>query len=195
MTRLWRVLAVLGVATALATTGWTAPGLAQGVSSAPTVQSAPGPLVTESGVCTPSKVKFVHTDVSASKTTDAPAKVPGMAVPLTISGSTPSCLEVEFSALLLLPAGVRIGVSLAIDGGAATPYFIFATGQESGDYLREAVFRRKLPMGETGESLSDLERRALDAVDSIAKVLDEDGRVLGSERATLEGTRSSFEES
>lgn len=152
MTRLWRVLAVLGVATALATTGWTAPGLVQGVSSAPTVQSAPGPLVTESGVCTPSKEKFVHTDVSASKTTDAPAKVPGMAVPLTISGSTPSCLEVEFSALLLLPAGVRIGVSLAIDGGAATPYFIFATGQESGDYLRRsyrAFFKGVVPGART----------------------------------------------
>ena len=48
--------------------------------------------------------------------------------------------------------------------------------KENGDYLREAVFRRKLPMGETGESLSDLERRALDAVDSLAKGLDEDGR-------------------
>lgn len=48
--------------------------------------------------------------------------------------------------------------------------------EEDGDYLREAVFRRKLPMGETGESLSDLERRALDAVDSVAKGLDEDGR-------------------
>ncbi|HSK06962.1 MAG TPA: histidine phosphatase family protein [Acidimicrobiia bacterium] len=48
--------------------------------------------------------------------------------------------------------------------------------EEDGDYLREAVFRRKLPMGGTGESLSDLERRALDAVDSVAKGLDEDGR-------------------
>jgi probable phosphoglycerate mutase len=47
---------------------------------------------------------------------------------------------------------------------------------EDGDYLRQAVFGRQLPMGETGESLSDLERRALGVVDSLAKSLDEHGR-------------------
>jgi broad specificity phosphatase PhoE len=47
---------------------------------------------------------------------------------------------------------------------------------EDGDYLRQAVFGRQLPMGETGESLNDLKRRALGAIDSLAKSLDEDGR-------------------
>ncbi|HSJ83387.1 MAG TPA: histidine phosphatase family protein [Acidimicrobiia bacterium] len=47
---------------------------------------------------------------------------------------------------------------------------------EDGDYLRQAVFGRQLPMGETGESLSDLERRALGVVDSLANSLDEHGR-------------------
>jgi len=47
---------------------------------------------------------------------------------------------------------------------------------EDGDYLRQAVFGRRLRMGETGESLSDLERRALGVVDSLAKSLDEHAR-------------------
>ena len=47
---------------------------------------------------------------------------------------------------------------------------------EDGAYLREAVFGRQLPMGETGESLSDLQRRAIEAVNSLAESLDEDGR-------------------
>jgi broad specificity phosphatase PhoE len=47
---------------------------------------------------------------------------------------------------------------------------------EAGDQLREAVFGRQLPMGETGESLSDLEQRATGAVDALAERLGEDGR-------------------
>ena len=47
---------------------------------------------------------------------------------------------------------------------------------ENSDYLREAISGRELPMGETGESLSDLERRALRAVDAIADELGEEGR-------------------
>ncbi|MGH8873219.1 MAG: 2-carboxy-D-arabinitol-1-phosphatase [Acidimicrobiia bacterium] len=47
---------------------------------------------------------------------------------------------------------------------------------ESGDYLREAIYGRQVPMGETGESLTDLERRARGAVDSLAERLGEDGR-------------------
>lgn len=45
----------------------------------------------------------------------------------------------------------------------------------AGDQLREAMFGRELPMGETGESLADLERRASSAVDSLAERLGEDG--------------------
>ncbi len=47
---------------------------------------------------------------------------------------------------------------------------------EDADYLREAVYRRQLPMGDTGESLSDLQRRATEAVDSLAARLGEEGR-------------------
>jgi broad specificity phosphatase PhoE len=47
---------------------------------------------------------------------------------------------------------------------------------DQGDYLREAVFKRELPMGETGESLHDLHRRAITAVDSLAERLGEEGR-------------------
>lgn len=46
---------------------------------------------------------------------------------------------------------------------------------QAGDQLREAIFGRELPMGETGESLGDLERRAIGAVDSLAERLGEDG--------------------
>ncbi len=45
----------------------------------------------------------------------------------------------------------------------------------AGDQLREAIFGRELPMGETGESLGDLERRATAAVDSLAARLGENG--------------------
>ena len=47
---------------------------------------------------------------------------------------------------------------------------------DDGDHLRQAVFGRRLRMGRTGESLEDLKRRALGAIDSLAKGLDEDGR-------------------
>ena len=47
---------------------------------------------------------------------------------------------------------------------------------EAGDQLREAIFGRDLPMGETGESLSDLERRAIGALDALADRLGEEGR-------------------
>ncbi|MDP9145855.1 MAG: histidine phosphatase family protein [Actinomycetota bacterium] len=46
---------------------------------------------------------------------------------------------------------------------------------QAGDQLREAIFGRELPMGETGESLGDLERRATSAVGSLAERLGEDG--------------------
>lgn len=45
-----------------------------------------------------------------------------------------------------------------------------------GDYLREATYGRKLPMGETGESLDQLKRRAENALDELAARLGEDGR-------------------
>jgi probable phosphoglycerate mutase len=47
---------------------------------------------------------------------------------------------------------------------------------EHGDYLRTAIAGRKLPMGETGESLTDLHRRATGAIDALAADLGEDGR-------------------
>ncbi|MGH8953343.1 MAG: 2-carboxy-D-arabinitol-1-phosphatase [Acidimicrobiia bacterium] len=47
---------------------------------------------------------------------------------------------------------------------------------ENSEYLREAIFERELPMGETGESLGALERRAIGAVDAIAEELGEEGR-------------------
>jgi len=47
---------------------------------------------------------------------------------------------------------------------------------ENSDYLREAISGRELPMGETGESLSGLESRAVGAVDAIAEELGEEGR-------------------
>jgi broad specificity phosphatase PhoE len=46
---------------------------------------------------------------------------------------------------------------------------------EHGEYLRAAISGRKLPMGETGESLSELHRRATGAIDALAADLDEDG--------------------
>jgi probable phosphoglycerate mutase len=47
---------------------------------------------------------------------------------------------------------------------------------DHGDYLRTAVSGRKLPMGDTGESLSDLHRRATGAIDALASDLGEEGR-------------------
>jgi probable phosphoglycerate mutase len=47
---------------------------------------------------------------------------------------------------------------------------------EHGDYLRTAISGRKLRMGDTGESLSDLHRRATGAIDALAADLGEDGR-------------------
>jgi broad specificity phosphatase PhoE len=47
---------------------------------------------------------------------------------------------------------------------------------EHGDYLRTAIAGRKLRMGETGESLSDLHRRATGAIDALAADLGEDGK-------------------
>ena len=42
---------------------------------------------------------------------------------------------------------------------------------DHGDYLRKAITERTLPMGETGESLSDLHRRATGAIDALASDL------------------------
>ena len=47
---------------------------------------------------------------------------------------------------------------------------------ESGDDLREAVLGRELAMGGTGESLNALHRRAVLALDTLAKRLGEEGR-------------------
>jgi probable phosphoglycerate mutase len=47
---------------------------------------------------------------------------------------------------------------------------------EHGDYLRTAIAGRKLRMGETGESLSDLHRRATGAIDALAADLGENGK-------------------
>ena len=46
---------------------------------------------------------------------------------------------------------------------------------DHGDYLRKAITERTLPMGETGESLSDLHRRATGAIDALAADLGEEG--------------------
>jgi probable phosphoglycerate mutase len=46
---------------------------------------------------------------------------------------------------------------------------------DHGDYLRAAIEGRALPMGETGESLSDLGRRAIGAIDALAADLGENG--------------------
>jgi broad specificity phosphatase PhoE len=47
---------------------------------------------------------------------------------------------------------------------------------EDGEYLREAIGGRQLPMGFDGESLDDLHRRATGAIDALAADLGEDGR-------------------
>jgi probable phosphoglycerate mutase len=47
---------------------------------------------------------------------------------------------------------------------------------DHGEYLRSAITGRKLPMGETGESLTDLHRRATGAIDALAADLGDDGR-------------------
>ncbi len=47
---------------------------------------------------------------------------------------------------------------------------------EHGDHLRHAISGRELPMGYTGESLSELHRRATGAIDALAAALGEDGR-------------------
>jgi broad specificity phosphatase PhoE len=47
---------------------------------------------------------------------------------------------------------------------------------EEGEYLREAIGGRQLPMGFDGESLDDLHRRATGAIDALAADLGEDGR-------------------
>ncbi len=43
------------------------------------------------------------------------------------------------------------------------------------DQLKKAVSGRQLPMGETGESLTDLEQRAIGAIDALGERLGEDG--------------------
>lgn len=48
--------------------------------------------------------------------------------------------------------------------------------EADGEYLREAVFSRELPMGRTGETLTELQNRAEHAVDSLAERLGEEGR-------------------
>lgn len=47
---------------------------------------------------------------------------------------------------------------------------------EHGEDLRNAISGRELPMGHTGESLTDLQRRATGAIDALAADLGEDGR-------------------
>ncbi|MGH8914691.1 MAG: histidine phosphatase family protein [Acidimicrobiia bacterium] len=46
---------------------------------------------------------------------------------------------------------------------------------EAGDHLREAVLGRELAMGETGESLTELERRATAAIEAVAERVGEHG--------------------
>ena len=47
---------------------------------------------------------------------------------------------------------------------------------KDGDYLREAIRDRNLPMGFTGESLDELHRRAIGAIDALAADLGEEGQ-------------------
>ncbi len=47
---------------------------------------------------------------------------------------------------------------------------------EDGDYLKEAIRDRRLPMGKNGESLEDLHRRATGAIDALAADIGEEGR-------------------
>jgi broad specificity phosphatase PhoE len=44
-----------------------------------------------------------------------------------------------------------------------------------GDRLREAIFGREIPMGETGESLNDMHRRVIAALDALAARIGDDG--------------------
>lgn len=47
---------------------------------------------------------------------------------------------------------------------------------DDGEYLREAIRDRRLPMGHSGESLDDLHRRAIGAIDALAADIGEEGR-------------------
>jgi broad specificity phosphatase PhoE len=46
---------------------------------------------------------------------------------------------------------------------------------EGGDRLREAILGRELPLGETGESLTEMHQRVIRALDSLAERIGEDG--------------------